>query len=129
MPKVAVDGITPRQRRFIGVLMGAKSVEDAARLAEVGERTAHRWLTLPAFRSALSAALDDAMGQATRRAVAAMTEAVGTLEEVHTDGEAPTGARVSAARAILEAGPRLREASDLSQRLSELEAIVNAGDK
>jgi hypothetical protein len=61
----------------------------------------------PNVKQALSQALNDALSQATTQAMAAMTAALATLEEVRTDPDAPTGARVSAARVILDAGPQL----------------------
>lgn len=119
--------ITPRQARFVAALLTCPTIEAAAAAAGITSRTGRNYLAAPDVRRALSAALDDAMGQATRRAVQAMTGALQTLEEVHTDGEAPTAARVSAARAILEAGPRLREALDLAERVAELEERITGG--
>ena len=119
--------LSARQGRFVSALMTAASIEAAAKAAGIGRRTAFRYLANPGVKSALSRALDDAMGAATRRAVQAMSGALETLEAVHADGEAPTGARVAAARAILEAGPKLREALDLAQRVAELEAKLSQG--
>ena len=119
--------LSARQGRFVSALMTTPSIEAAAKAAGIGRRTAFRYLANPGVKSALSRALDDAMGAATRRAVQAMSGALETLEAVHADGEAPTGARVSAARVILEAGPKLREALDLAQRVAELEVKLSQG--
>jgi len=102
--------LTARQRRFV-----------AATLAGIARVTAHRYLRNPAVKLALSDAFDEAMAQTTRQVVAAMTDALQTLKPVHSDGEKPVGVRVTAARAILEAGPRLREAIDIAERVTELE--------
>lgn len=117
-----------RERRFVAALMTAPTIEAAAEAAGIGERTAYRYLQDPAVKQALGQALDATMNQATRRAVDAMTEALDTLAEIHADLEAPKGARVSAARAILDAGPRLREALDLAERVSELEIRLTGGE-
>ncbi len=58
----------------------------------------------------------------TAAVVGEMGEALATLAEIHADPDAPAGSRVSAARAVLDAGPKLREAGDLAERLAELEA-------
>ena len=118
-----------RQRKFIAALLTAPTIEEAAKQAGIGERTAYRYLKHPEVKRALSQALDDAMGQATRRAVDAMTEALETLTAIHTDEDAPTGARVSAARSILDAGPKLREALELAERVTELEGRLAGGDQ
>ena len=115
------DTLRPKQGAFVSALLVHPTIEAAADAAGISRRTAHRYLELEVVKAALVRSLDAAMGQATRRAVAAMTQAIRTLEAIHTDGAQPTGARVSAARAILDAGPRLREALDLAERVSALE--------
>jgi phage terminase small subunit len=115
------DRLSQRRRRFVAAMLTSPTIEDAAKSAGISERTAYRYLANPDVKAALSSALDDALNQATARAVAAMTAALETLAAIHQDRAAPTGARVSAARAILDAGPRLREAVDLAERVARLE--------
>ena len=116
--------LSARQRKFVTAMLTSPTIGGAAEAAGVTERTAYRYLNDPAVKTALSSALDDALSQATTRAVAAMTEALSTLEAIHSDADAPAGARVSAARAILDAGPRLREALDLAERVATLEEVM-----
>lgn len=113
--------LTPRQRRFVTAMLTARTIAEAAAAVGVTERTGLRYLSLPDVKAALAAALDDALGQVARLAVAAMTEALETLESIHQDANAPAGARVSAARAVFEGGPKLREARVLADRMSEIE--------
>ena len=110
-----------RQRKFAAALSVAPSVEAAATVAGISERTAYRYLQEPSVKALLTRALDNAQGQATRRVVGEMTAALDTLAAIHADKEARASARVSAARAILSAGPVLREALDLAGRVAELE--------
>jgi len=100
-------------------MLTAPSVEAAA--AGIGARTARRYLSSPAVKDALNHALDEALHQATTRAVAAMAEALDTLASIHADKGESAPARVSAARAILVAAPRLHEAMELAQRVAALE--------
>ncbi|MFX1412084.1 MAG: hypothetical protein ACFFA6_17200 [Promethearchaeota archaeon] len=118
---MAKDDLTTRQRKFITALLTARTVAEAAQTAGVCERTGLRYLADSRVKRALTEALDNAMDQATRRVVNAMTAALETLEAVHQDPDATPSARVSAARAILDAGPKLREALDLAERVTELE--------
>ena len=113
--------LSPRQSRFVAAMLAARTIGEAAQTAGVTERTGKRYLKTSAVKLALANALDSAMTQATSRAVAAMSEALETLEAIHRDEETPASTRVSAARAILDAGPKLREAMDLAQRVAEME--------
>jgi phage terminase small subunit len=119
--------LSPRQRRFIAAMMTLRTVAEAAQAVGVSERTGYKYLSDPQVRRALSQALDNVLSQVTHRVVSNMSGALDTLEAIHTDEDAPTGARVSAARAILDSGPRLREFSELCERIAELEQQLGAG--
>ena len=60
-----------------------------------------------------------------RRVACQMGTALDVLSEVMEDTAAHPGARVSAARAVLESGLRLAELVSLSERVAELERIVS----
>jgi len=115
------DELKPRQARFAAALLGARSVAEAAELVGVCERTGRRWAELPAVRDALQVAESEAMDAAVRRAVAGMSAAVDVLLEIARNPRSPVGARVSAARALLDAAPRLWEARELDARVAVLE--------
>lgn len=119
-----------RQRLFVSALLSSPTIQAAAEAAGIAPRTAHRYLKDSAVKQALAEALDAAMGQATRRAVDEMLAALTTLAEIHRDRDAAAGTRVSAAKSILDAGPKLREAQELGERVSQLEdAILGGGNK
>ena len=77
---------------------------------------------MPAIRAAILEAQRQALTLATRRAVGAMGGALATLEAIHGDPDNAPGARVAAARAILDSGPRLLDLADIEARLAALEA-------
>ena len=108
-------------------MMIGPTVAAAAAAAGIGERTAYRYMCDPAVKAALSEALDIALTGATVRTVTAMGAALDTLEAVHRDPDLSAGARVSAARAIIDGGPKLREGFDLAERVSELERRLTDG--
>lgn len=122
------EPLNRRQKQFVMALLTSRTIGEAAEAAGIARRTAHRYLRQAAVKHALGQALDAALGQATQRAVAGMIKALETLEAIHSDLQMPAAPRVSAARAILDAGPRLREALDLAQRVTELEQRVPGGD-
>jgi len=119
---VTKDDLSARQRRFVAALMTARTIEDAATIAGVTKRTGMRYLADPNVRAAVNEAQAQALAQVTRQAVQAMTEALDVLRGIASDEDAPSGSRVSAARAILENGLRYNEAVTLAERVSELEA-------
>jgi len=120
------SALSTRQRRFCTALLTAPSIEAAAEAAGIARRTAFVYLKKPDVRAVIRRLSDEAMKQATRRAVSAMAGALATLEEIHTDEEAPASARVAAARAILQNAARLNGELDIIERLEALEAAQEA---
>ena len=116
------NALSARQRRFCAAILTAPSIEAAAEAAGIARRTAFVYLGKPHVRAAIRGAFDETMKQAMRQAVNAMAGALATLQEIHADAEAPAGARVSAARAILENAARLSGDIDILERIEALEA-------
>lgn len=58
------DGLTERQRRALAALLVAPTAKEAAKIANVGERTLKRWRTLPAFQRAYKAAQSELLESA-----------------------------------------------------------------
>ena len=125
------DGLTPKKRRFVVAMLGATTMTAAAAAVGITERTARRYMADPNVKRALTAALDEATRQAATLAASAMADALDTLTTIHRDADAPTGSRVSAARAILETGPKLRGAADMGERIASLEEwrVLNGADE
>ncbi len=118
---MAKDELNTRQRHFIAAMMTAKTIRAAAVVVGVTERCARLWLALPIVKRALTEAQTETLGQATRQAVGAMTDALDTLTTLHKDDTVPPGARVSAARSVLEVGVKFSEVLDLAERVTTLE--------
>jgi phage terminase small subunit len=121
------DAMSARQRRFVAAVVTTRTITEAAEVAKISRRTADRYLADPAVKAALTQALDALQRAVTAAVVGEMGEALATLAEIHADPEAPAGSRVAAARSILTAGPALREAGDLAERLALLEQQLLAG--
>jgi hypothetical protein len=120
--------LSPRQTVVLMHLLTGVGVEQAAKLAGVGERTVWTWLREnQLFTRELRARQRQAMEDATSKLQAGAGEAVDALKRVMNDPKAPHSAVVSAAKTVLEAGYRGVEIGDVAQRLEELEA-ANAGD-
>ena len=118
--------LSARQKRFVSVLATgeAKTVLAAAELAGVARVTGYRYWNNPTIKAAIQSAQSDLLSTVSHYAVSAMTEAIDTLREIHNDKGNPPAVRVSAARALLEAGPRLHELVNLVERVGALEAAI-----
>ncbi|MCC7425043.1 MAG: hypothetical protein IT428_32640 [Planctomycetaceae bacterium] len=111
--------------RLIVELAGGKTVAEAAAVAGIGERTVYRRLNDPAFRKCLSDARSAFVEQALAKLAGASGRAVATLVTL-LDAEADS-IKLGAARSILDAGLKLREAVELEDRIRRLEQ-ANEGD-
>ncbi len=118
--------LSRNQRRLVAALTRTASVRAAAETASVGERTAWRYLADPAVRSEVAKRTDAAMSQATAGLAEDMIAARVVLREIITNTEHPVTPRVSAARAILEAGLRMLELANQSDRMARIEERLAA---
>jgi hypothetical protein len=120
---MAHRGRQPADEALLTALACGATVENAARAAGISPRTAHRRLADPAFQQRVQAARADMVQRAAGLLTAAALEAVKTLlnlQQTHVSA----AVRLSAARAILDMGMKLREAADFETRLTELERRV-----
>ncbi len=115
------ERLTPAKRRFALAVLEAKSVRQACELADVSEATGYRYLQDPAVRARLAEYTDALLAQAAAGLLSDLVDARATLREIMNDREAGDSARVSAARAVLDASLRLFELVSLSERVARLE--------
>ncbi len=96
------------------------TVEQATRQTGLSERTIYRRLKNRSFREELNAIRDDMVRRSAGMLTAAAGEAVKTLVQLMGSG-VPPATRLGAARAILEIGIKVREVSELAERVAALE--------
>ena len=111
--------LTPKQQKFLEAYCSGKSIEEAAALAGVKRRQAHRWLCEPAVQ----AAIRERSAEAVRRAAAALEQAGHAAALTLVAGlEADSWpARLRAAELLLDRLLKFREHLDLEQRIAALE--------
>ena len=110
------------QELAAAALAGGRSVADAAKAANCSERTISNWLQSPTFRSRVAEHRGEMVGRALGCLSDAMTAAAGVLIELLTHGDA--NVRHKAARSVLELALKVREQTDLEERLVALEATL-----
>lgn len=119
--------LSPPQHKAIAALLACRTIGQAAKVAEVGERTLTRWLADGDFKAELAAARRSIFASAVDALRQAANDAVDVLRQVMTDAETNAAIRVQAASAVLAHAFRAVELSDISERLDSLEeAAINA---
>jgi hypothetical protein len=96
------------------------TVETAARQAGISRRTAQRRLADPEFQRRLTQTRSDIVKRASAMLTATMLESVKTLMTLQGPSN-PPAVRLGAIRSVLEIGMKLREATELEERLAALE--------
>ena len=110
-----------KQEEAIVALLSQRSVEDAARVANVTPRTLYRWMKEPGFDAAYRKAKRAAFGQSIARLHHLSSAAVSTLGKIMLDSTTPPATRVRAADSILDHTAKAIEIEDIEARVSELE--------
>jgi len=97
------------------------TVENAARKAGIGERTAYRRLADPDFRARLSQARQEAVVRTAGMLTGAAVGSVKTLVDLQQDASVPAAVRRGAARDVLEMAVKYRESAEMEQRVAAVE--------
>jgi transposase-like protein len=108
-----------RKEDAIAALLTQRSVEEAARVIDIGSQTLYRWMKYPEFQAAWREAKRAAFGQANARLHQASGSAVTTIVRVMADSATPASARVRAADLALTHGITAM-GEDIEARLSVL---------
>jgi hypothetical protein len=119
MKRQKTAGLSPKQERLATLLAAGRNLRDAAREAGISERQAYRWLDEDAFNCRVNHHRSRLVVETLSRLAGIATRAVDTLTEALESTN--DNVRVKAAIGILDQLIKIREHSELEQRLSELE--------
>jgi hypothetical protein len=116
------------EQALVTALAFGATVENAARKAGVGERTAYRRLADPAFQARVDQARREAVLRTAGMLTGAALGSVKTLVDLQQDVSVPASVRRGAARDVLDLAVKYRETAETEQRLAALEArLTGAG--
>jgi len=115
-----------KKEEAIVALLSQRSIEEAARVTNIGTNTLLRWLKEPDFDAAYRAARRVAFSQAIARLQQASGAAVATLLKIMVDANAPASTRVRAADSVLDHAAKAIEIEDIEVRVTELERSLAA---
>jgi hypothetical protein len=126
MKQQSVATPDPKRERVAVLLAGGMATKHAAAEARVGERTVHRWLEEPEFTRLVSRYRGRLVAETLGKLANIGGKAVETLADAL--GSDNDNVRVRAAIGILDQLVRIREATELEERMTELEGRM-AGAK
>ena len=113
--------LTSRQHRAVQSLITGTSISDAAKQANIHERTLYRWLQEEQFQSAVRRARQLSLTQLTTHLQHMAGHAAGTLDEIMEDKNATSASRVSAARYTMDMFYKAATLEDIMERLMAIE--------
>jgi hypothetical protein len=116
--------ISRKQEAAVAGLLLKPSIQQAAKYAEISQRTLLRWLKDDDFNKAYREARFHLVQQAISQIQDATHAAVKTLCEVLNNKEAPSGVRVRAASIIIDNALKATEIDNLEARISILEGLT-----
>ncbi len=92
--------LTPAQAKFVSALLSGLSIKQAAKSANVTERTSHNWMKLAHVKQAVDEGTAAIVGAARLRAEVFSAQAVSVLATLMLDTSTPPQVRVTAARTL-----------------------------
>jgi hypothetical protein len=117
--------LTALQERAIQALLAGASVREAAKNVHVGRTTLYRWLSNSAFRAAYHEARERSRAWTVNRLQNLTAKAIQALEQILDDREAPTVAKIEAARAVLDFALSGKEHANQRGSLGPLKSELN----
>lgn len=116
----APKGISPLETRFVDLVAGGSSMDEAATALGKSARSLRRWKRRPEIASAIRERTDESMALARATLASAANRAARELERLATTAT-PDGARIAACRAVIENAAKLGEVRKIEELLAELE--------
>ena len=113
--------LTLRQDRAVQSLITGTSISDAAKRANIHERTLYRWLQEEDFQGAVRHARGLSLTQLATHLQHMAGRAVTTLDNVIADEKASSASRVSAARYTMDMFYKASQIEDMMERLKTME--------
>jgi uncharacterized protein YaaQ len=121
---MADKNLSNRQRKAIGALLSSRNITEAAKVAQVSERTLFRWLADENFRQVLLTAESGLIDAATRRLIGLQEAAIETIFIILKDEQSGPAVRLRAAQSVLDHVLKLRELRDIESRIAHIEEVI-----
>ena len=116
-----------RKEAAIAALISCRTLEEAARSAEIGATTLLRWMKNPEFQAKYRAARNAAVSQANARMQQSSGAAVATIVKVMLSADTKDSNRLRAAELILSHS-KDAQIEDVVARVTDLERVQSSKD-
>lgn len=120
--------VRSNQRKAIEALATGHTVEQAAVVAGVTDRTVYNWKTEPAFKSTLQKISDNAIDDSVVFLSSCLMDAFKTMKHLCNNAESES-TRLAAAKAIADSSLKILEQRDIVKRITEIEDRINEINK
>ena len=121
----SIDKLGSKKEAAILALLKARSVEEAARTADIPPRTLYRWLNEPAFEAAYRKAKRVAFGQSSARLQQGSGAATSTMLKIMLDPTVAPSVRLRAADCVFDHAKNAIEMEEFEARLAVLEQAAD----
>ena len=119
----AKQELSQRQKNFIQIYLGAKTVEDACRSARVKKQTVYNWLKETFFKEELERQREELIKSAFHRLNAYLDRAIITY--VNLLASESEGVRMRTAEGIIDRILKFREQEGIIERIETIEKILS----
>lgn len=109
------------KEKALAALLTCDTQREAAAMCGLTDRTLRLYLADPAFYAEYRRRKRQLVSEATKQLQASYQSAIKALRDIVESEESSEGARISAARALLEYGTRFTETNDVLTGMEELE--------
>jgi len=123
------EKIGRKSEAAIAALLTRSTIEDAARVAGIGEKTLRRWIKEPGFKKRYLQERRESVRQAVARLQQATGAAGTTILKLMTDSSVPPAVRLRAAECVFDIAVKGVEIEDIDTRVSELERAAQITEK
>jgi len=117
--------LTRKKERAIAGLLTCGTIAAAAEFAHISEATLGRWLARDDFQASFREAKKRLFDEALTNLQLAADVAINTLVSILQNEEKPAGARVTAARVVLDTAIKTIQIEEIEQRLMKLERLLS----
>lgn len=117
--------ISTHQQKAIAAILASRTLSEAAKSAQVSERTLYRWLDDQAFQMELHKQESRTINEASRFFLSLTEEALHVVHEIITNTELSPSIRLRAAENIFNHFLRIREIASLEERVIALEESLS----
>ncbi len=119
-----ISELTSKQIKFIDHLLTEPSFEQACKKAHVSKNTALQWRKAALFQKAYREAKISLFKQSNKNLLTQVDGAIQTLIDIKDNQDNGANVRVTASKAIIDYAFKGFEASELADRISELESRI-----